>query len=64
MQDLKDYLKGKNKGDFARSVEIVPAYLSQILSGKKRPSFDLMLRIEKETKGAVSVSAWAPDSAA
>ena len=58
MQELQEYLKGKSKQDFAQKVGIVPAYLSQIQSGVKFPSFDLMVRIESETEGAVSLSAW------
>lgn len=58
MQELRTYLEGKSKQDFARSVGIVPAYLSQILSRTKSPSFNLMCRIERETNGAVPVTAW------
>lgn len=62
MQVLHKYLKGQSKSAFAKRVGIVPAYLSQILSGGRTPSFSLMVRIERETKGAVPVSAWADDA--
>ncbi|WP_373284034.1 helix-turn-helix domain-containing protein [Primorskyibacter flagellatus] len=58
MEPLKKYLAGRRKSAFAAKVGIVPAYLSQILSGTKRPGFDLMVRIERETDGDVPVSAW------
>lgn len=33
-------------------------YLSDIMSGKKRPGLDLAFRIERETKGGVPASSW------
>lgn len=61
MKKLRTYLADKNKGDFARKVDIAPAYLSQLLSpkGNRRPSFDLMVRIEKATDGFVDLKSWA-----
>lgn len=64
MEKLRAYLDGRHKGNFARKVGIVPTYLSQILMGVKRPSFDLMLRIEAETKGLVDLQSWAPTGSA
>ena len=64
MNKLRAYLDGRPKGEFARKVGIVPAYLSQILMGVKRPSFDLMLRIEAETGGLVDLQSWAPTGSA
>lgn len=58
MEQLKIYLSDKRKGDFARSLGIAPAYLSQILSGSKRPSFELMVRIDDETNGDVGLYDW------
>lgn len=58
MQDLHTFLKGRSKQDFAKEVKIVPAYLSQILSGDRIPSFALMVRIENATSGKVPVGAW------
>lgn len=63
MQKLTKYLEGRRKGEFARAVGIAPAYLSQILSGKKRPSFDLMCRIEGESGGLVPVESWKREAA-
>lgn len=58
MQDLPTYLHGKHKGDFARRLGINHVYLSQILSGHRRPSFGLMCRIEEVTDGQVPLAAW------
>jgi DNA-binding transcriptional regulator YdaS (Cro superfamily) len=63
MQVLKKYLKKRNKREFAESVGIVPAYLSQIQAGIKRPSFDLMVRIEVATGGDVPLSSWVRSAA-
>lgn len=64
MSDLSTYLKGRRKGDFAKSVGIVPAYLSQILSGKRKPSYGLMLRIQERTSGVVDLNSWSPSNQA
>ena len=63
MEALRTYLLGKRKGEFARKVGISPAYLSQILSKKnqKRPSFQLMVEIDRQTGGEVPVSSWVSD---
>ena len=58
METLAKYLKGKRKQDFANEIGIVPAYLSQILSGIKRPSFDLMVRIDAASDGQVPLASW------
>lgn len=58
MHKLKTYLADKPKAKFAVKVGIRPAYLSQIMSGFRSPSFDLMQRIEKETNGEVDLNSW------
>lgn len=58
MSTLNEHLRDKRKGEFAKSVGISPVYLSQILSGYRRPSFDLMVKIEGATLGAVPVGSW------
>jgi DNA-binding transcriptional regulator YdaS (Cro superfamily) len=58
MEKLALYLTGKKKRDFAEAIGTSPSYLSQLLSGHRRPSFDMMLRIERVTDGAVDVHAW------
>lgn len=56
-------MEGQSKREFAAKVGIVPVYLSQILGEVKRPSFDLMVRIEDATDGAVPLSAWKREAA-
>lgn len=62
MHTLKAYLCGRKKAEFADQIGTSPSYLSQILSGHRRPGFDLMVRIERHTDGAVPVSSWAAPS--
>ncbi len=61
MQALRDFLAKKSQRQFAKSVGISDPYLSQILSGLKRPSFDLMCRIETATDGKVTLDSWRRD---
>ena len=58
MEKLKTYLADKVKGDFARSIDVTPTYLGLITSGKKRPSFDLMVKIMQVTDGLVQPNDW------
>jgi len=44
--------------ELARLLEITDAYLSQVLSGKRRPSLLIAVRIERET--GIPVSSWVP----
>lgn len=59
MQTLATYLEGRKKADFARRIGVSAAQLSQYLSRYRRPSYELMLKIEQETGGAVTVQSWA-----
>jgi DNA-binding transcriptional regulator YdaS (Cro superfamily) len=63
MEKLHAYFapKERRKGEFADAIGINHAYLSQILSGHRRPSFRLMCEIEKATDGAVKVQDWVAD---
>lgn len=63
MNKLSQYLNERRKGDFARRLGIPPSYLSQILSGHRRPGFDLMVKIRNETDGAVDLDSWAGEAA-
>jgi len=58
MEKLRAYLADKPKGVFASRLGTSPSYLSQLLSGRRRPSYELMLRIEQETGGAVDLRSW------
>ena len=54
--DLKDYLKNYSlyQEKFASLVGISQAHLSNILRGRKSPSFQLAKRIQEETNGKVT----------
>lgn len=58
---LRDYLSVNaiRQGCFARLVGVRQPTVSRLVSGKTRPSLDLALRIETETKGKVPASVWA-----
>lgn len=58
MENLTDYLDGRKKADFAKKIGVSPAQLSQYLSGYRRPSYELMLKIEVVTSGKVSLRSW------
>lgn len=61
MEHLATYLAGKRNAEFARRLGISDAFLSQLLSGKRRPSLDLAFKIERATAGLVPASVWASD---
>lgn len=58
MATLRSYLEARPKAKFAASVGITPPYLSQLLSGKRLPSRDLMVRIQEVTGGEVDLNSW------
>lgn len=58
MQTLKEYLKDRNKSDFAKQVGVSGSQLSQYLSGYRLPSYGRMLKIERLTDGEVPVQSW------
>lgn len=58
MATLRTYLDGRPKAEFAGKVNINPAYLSQLLSGDRKPSLALMLRIQEATEGEVDLNSW------
>jgi len=55
---------GATRAKFAEECGISAPYLSQIISGIKRPSLGVALKIERITNGAVPVSVWAEDKGA
>lgn len=61
MNKLNAYLTGKSHRQFAQMIGISPPYLSQILNDKKRPSFDLMVKIMRATENAVVLNDWIID---
>ncbi len=55
---LSEYLKtnGIRQTRFAEKMGMSNSYLSQIVSGDRKPSLTLALRIQAETGGAVDLS--------
>lgn len=53
---LSEYLKvkGMTHEDFARRVDVSVSYVTYLVQGKRKPSFDLLVNIHKETDGAVT----------
>ena len=53
---LLDWLQkhGMNQAELARNLEISDNHLSQVMSGNKRPSFELLVRLHNTTRGQVS----------
>jgi len=66
MEKLTDYISksGETRAKFAQECGISAPYLSQIISGIKRPSLGVALKIERITNGAVPVSVWAENKGA
>ena len=58
MQTLKTSLMDRKKSDFAKLLGISDSYLSQYLSGHRRPGYERMLEIERLTDGEVPVQSW------
>ena len=58
--DLQSYATvfDGNQRDLAEAFCISQAHLSSLLSGKKRPSLDLAVRIERVTNGKVPAASW------
>ena len=64
MEGLRSYLEGRSQKDFAARAKITEAYLSQLASGKRRPSFAVMERIEAASEGAITIDMWRTGRAA
>lgn len=60
MTHLQTYAaeQGEKQHDLAETFGISQSYLSLLLSGKKRPSLELAIHIENQTRGAVPASSW------
>lgn len=50
--------RAASKTDIAKHLDISDAFLSQMLSGIRQPSFRAMQKIEVRTGGLVSVNSW------
>ena len=62
MTPFQTYVRdcGRTQRALADTLEISRPHLSLLISGKKRPSLDLAIRIEQLTEGAVPATSWAP----
>lgn len=49
---------GLRQSEWAERIGCSRSYLSEILSGKKRPSLEVACRIEDLTEGKVPASSW------
>ena len=60
MSQFATYVKAvaTSRSDLAKEMGISRPYLSLILTGRRRPSLELAIRIERLTDGAVPVSSW------
>lgn len=60
---MKDWIKTKGIRQYecARALGVSPGFLSVILSGAKRPSLELAMRINLFTGGQVPMTAWFSD---
>lgn len=51
---------GKTRASWATRIGVTASYLSDLLNGKKTPSLEVAVRIERETDGAVPAASWIP----
>lgn len=57
-QAIKD--SGESRAHWAEKLGISKPYLSDLLNGKKQPSLEMAVKIERETGGAVPATSWIP----
>jgi len=55
------HLSSRPQLDVAQKLGVSQAYLSQLLSGQRRPSLELAVHIEQMTGGAVPATSWVDD---
>ena len=62
MDRIRAYLTetGRTQRALAAQLGISPSHLSEIVSGRKRPSLDVAFDIERATGGMVPVQSWGP----
>ena len=58
-QFLQD--NGLRQASFAERVGATQATISKLVRDETRPSLELAVRIERETKGAVPANSWVPE---
>lgn len=52
--DLKQYLKGRDREEFAKQIGTTKNYLNLLVCGSRRPSPELAAKIEEASEGAVT----------
>ena len=57
LQTYADAFAGRQR-DLANALGISQPHLSLLMAGKKRPSLELAIRIERVTGGAVPATSW------
>jgi transcriptional regulator with XRE-family HTH domain len=57
---FSDWLKssGLTQKEFAERIGVTQSAISHLRNNRKRPSFELMVKIEKATKGKVKLNDW------
>lgn len=66
MENLLDHFLRQHRlrqSVFADRVGATQATISKLIRGDTRPSLELAVRIERETKGAVPANSWVPEPA-
>ena len=65
MNKLATYIKGAgiSQREFADRVGVDYSIVSRLARDGMRPSLELAVRIERETKGAVPANSWVPEPA-
>lgn len=52
---------GVSRGEWAARLGVSKSYLSELEHGKKRPSLEIAVEIERLTEGAVPAASWVPE---
>lgn len=53
--ELHEYLKGKNRGEFAKKVGTSVHYMNQLCVNLRRPSPEMALKIQLASHGQVTI---------
>jgi transcriptional regulator with XRE-family HTH domain len=53
---------GLTQTAWADRIGVSRSYMSNLLNGKKRPSLEVAVRIERETGGLIPASSWVPET--
>ena len=53
---LNEYLRkeGKTHGDFANEIGVSVSYVTYLSLGRRKPSFDVLVKIHRATSGVVT----------